>query len=62
MKKGLRRVPERRKKENLAAHVTTLGMNDEVDALSDVAKDFYDFCLSEEGQEIVVASGNVAVK
>ena len=32
------------------------------DALSDVAKDFYDFCLSEEGQEIVVASGNVAVK
>lgn len=32
------------------------------DTLSDVAKDFYDFCLSEEGQEIVVASGNVAVK
>lgn len=31
------------------------------DALSDVAQDFYDFCLSPEGQAIVVESGNVAV-
>ena len=32
------------------------------ESLSDVAKDFYDFCLSEEGQEIVEESGNIAVK
>ncbi len=33
-----------------------------VDALSEAAKGFYEFCLSEEGQKIVEEQGNVSVK